>query len=198
MNRRGVLALDGTGDAPSVARSKGGSKMQIGNVTAVLGLSLIAGCVAPSGPAPEGVATVRAVARPDVAAPVAVGETSLLVRAVPASASGQELRGAACQAESSYFTAAFASPARILMPDFGEAAPIVTVTCRSGEASGTAAAMPERAWSGGLGGWPAVGISVGTGSVEGVGVGVGWYGGSAGATSGAPVVRYRDLRVPVG
>jgi hypothetical protein len=144
------------------------------------------------------VASVRVEPRPGVAAPVARGEATLLVRAVPAGSSGQELRGAACRAESGYFTADFRSPALLLMPDFGEAAPVVTVTCRDGPASGTAAAAPERAWSGGLGGWPAVGISVGTGDVEGVGVGLGWYGGSVGGTAGAPVVRYRELRVPLG
>ena len=127
----------------------------------------MAGCVAPAGPAPEGVASVRAEPRPGVVAPIARGETTLVVRAVPAGASGQELRGAACRAESAYFTADFRSPAQLLMPDFGEAAPVVTVTCRDGAASGTAAATPERAWSGGLGGWPAVGVSVGTGDVRG-------------------------------
>jgi hypothetical protein len=169
-----------------------------GSVGKLGALFVVAGCVAPAGPAPEGVASVRAEPRPGVAAPAARGETALLVRAVPAGAGGQELRGAACRAESAYFTADFQSPAQVLMPDFGEAAPVVTVTCRSGAASGTAAAAPERAWSGGLGGWPAVGISVGTGDVEGVGVGLGWYGGSVGGTSGTPVVRYRELRVPVG
>ena len=83
------------------------------------------------------------------------------------------------------------------MPDFGEAAPVVTVTCRSGATCGTAAAPPERAWSGGIGGWPAIGISVGTGDAEGVGVGLGWYGGGVGGSSGTPVVRYRELRVPL-
>ena len=156
---------------------------------------LVAGCVAPAGPAPEGVTSVRAEPRPGVVAPSARGEATLVVRAVPAGASGQELLGAACRAESAYFTADFRSPAQLLMPAFGEAAPVITVTCRDGAASGTAAATPERAWSGGLGGWPAVGVSVGTGDVQGVGVGLGWYGGSAGGTAGAPVVRYRELRV---
>ena len=159
--------------------------------------ALLAACVAPAGPAPEGVASVRAAARPGVTAPIARGETTLLVRAVPAGTTGQELPGATCRAESPYFLAEFQAPAQILMPSFGEAAPVVTVTCRSGEATGSAAASPELAWSGGLGGWPAVGISVGTGSAQGVGVGVGWYGGSAGGTAGAPVVHYRDLRVPL-
>ena len=139
---------------------------------------LVAGCVAPAGPAPEGVASVRAEPRPGVVAPIARGEATLVVRAVPAGASGQELLGAACRAESDYFTADFRSPAQLLMPDFGEAAPVVTVTCRDGAASGTAAATPDQARSG-------------------VGVGLGWYGGSAGGTAGAPVVRYRELRVPL-
>jgi hypothetical protein len=74
----------------------------------------------------------------------------------------------------------------------------VTVTCRSGTASGTAIAQPEALWQRGMGGWPAVGISVGTGDVGGVGVGLGWYGGGAGVQQGTPVVRYPELRVPIG
>jgi len=161
-----------------------------------LGLAMmLAACVAPVGPAPEGVASVRAEPLPEVAAPVARGETSLLVLAVPADTRGQEIRGAACRAESAYFAAEFTAPAQLLMPDFGEAAPVVTVSCRTATASGSAAATPERAWSGGLGGWPVVGMSVGTGDAQGVGVGLGWYGGGVGGTAGAPVVRYRELRV---
>jgi len=52
-------------------------------------------------------------------------------------------------------------------------------------------------WNRGMGGWPAVGISVGTGDLSGVGVGLGWYGGGAGVSSGEPAVRYRDLLVPL-
>ena len=85
---------------------------------------LVAGCVAPAGPAPEGVASVRAEPRPGVVAPIARGEATLVVRAVPAGASGQELLGAACRAESDYITADFRSPAQLLMPDFGEGAPV--------------------------------------------------------------------------
>jgi hypothetical protein len=157
----------------------------------------LAGCVAPAGAPPAGVALVRVEPRPGAVAPTAWGETRLLVRAAPAGIGGQELPGAACRAESPYFTAEFQSPAQLLMPDFGEASPVVAVTCRAGTLAGSARATPERAWSGGAGGWPAVGISVGTGSQSGVGVGVGWYGGSAGGTTGAPVVRYRDLMVPL-
>jgi hypothetical protein len=168
-----------------------------GNLAGLASAMLLAACVAPAGPPPPDVASVRAEPRPGTVAPIARGETTLVVRAVPAGTSGQEIRGAACRAESDYFVADFASPAQIRMPDFGEAAPVVTVTCRNGAATGAAAATPERAWSGGLGGWPAVGVSVGTGDVQGVGVGVGWYGGNVGGTSGAPVVRYRELRVPL-
>lgn len=154
----------------------------------------IAGCVAP-GVAPPGVETVRAEPKDGVAAPAARGETQLVVRAVPAGTQGQELRGALCVADAPWFRAEFTSPARLLLPDYGAAAPVVTVTCRSGTASGTAAASPEAAWSGGLGGWPAIGMSVGTGNAAGVGVGLGWYGGGVGTAGGVPVVRYPELRV---
>ena len=159
----------------------------------------VAGCVAP-GAAPPGVETVRVDRKAGVAAPLASGETQLVVRAVPAGApAGQELRGAQCLAEAPYFRAEFASPARILLPDYGSEAPAVTVTCRSGTATGTAVAEPQAAWQGGLGGWPAVGVSVGTGTDSGVGVGFGWWGGGGvGASGGVPVVRYPELRIVVG
>jgi hypothetical protein len=158
---------------------------------------ILAACVPPAA-APPGTPTTRVEPRPDVALPLAGGEAQLVVRAVPAGVSGQELRGADCRAESPYFTASFVSPAILLMPDYGNAAPPVTVTCRSGTASGTAIAQPEALWQRGMGGWPAVGISVGTGDVGGVGVGLGWYGGGAGVQQGTPVVRYPELRVPIG
>lgn len=161
----------------------------------------LAGCVAP-GVAPPGVGTVQAERKANVAAPLARGETQLVVRTLagPAgSAGGQEVAGAACVAESAYFRAEFASPARVLLPDFGESAPPVTVTCRSGTATGSAVAAPQAAWQGGLGGWPAVGVSVGTGTSSGVGVGFGWWGGGGvGAAGGVPVVRYPELRIVLG
>ena len=128
----------------------------------------VAGCAVP-GAAPPGVATVSATRTAEVPAPLASGETQIIVRAVPAGAPDQELRGALCVAEAPWFRAEFASPARVLVPDFGTQAPPVTVTCRSGTASGSAVAQPQAAWSGGLGGWPAVGVSVGTGGYSGVG-----------------------------
>lgn len=154
----------------------------------------VAGCVAP-GAAPPGVATVRAERVAREGAPLASGETQVVVRTV-AAGSGQEVAGVPCVADSPYFRASFASPARVLLPDFGTQAPPVSVTCRSGTATGSAVAQPQAAWEGGLGGWPAVGMSVGTGTNSGVGVGVGWWGGGgAGASGGTPVVRYPDVRV---
>ena len=154
----------------------------------------VAGCVAP-GVAPPGVATVRADRVANVAAPLASGETQVVVRTV-AAGSGAETTGVACVAESPWSRASFASPARVLLPDFGPQSPPVSVTCRSGAGSGSAVARPQAAWEGGLGGWPAVGMSVGTGTNSGVGVGVGWWGGGgAGASGGTPVVRYPDVRV---
>jgi hypothetical protein len=85
----------------------------------------------------------------------------------------------------------------VLFPDYGSQAPTVSVTCRAGDASGTAVAAPEAVWNRGLGGWPAVGVSVGTGTSNGVGVGMGWYGGGAGVSTGEPAIRYPEVRVPL-
>jgi len=159
-----------------------------------IGAAALAGCATTSA---QGLATVAVTPKPDVAAPAARGETAMVVRAVPAGADGTELQGAACVADSAYFTASFTAPAQLLMPDFGPASPEVTVSCRAGTATGTLAARPVQAWSGGLGGWPAVGVSVGTGSFEGVGVGVGWYGGAAGVSTGGASARYPEVRVPM-
>ena len=149
---------------------------------AVLGA---AGCASPAA-GPPGVETVRAAPRPGVAAPAARGEAQLVVRVVPAGVGGQELRGAACTAETPYFTASFTSPARLLVPDYGASAPPVTVRCTSGDRVGQRDGAAAAGLGGGMGGWPAVGISVGTGDAAGVGVGLGWYGGNVGAAGGRP------------
>lgn len=159
-------------------------------------LVIVAGCAAP-GPVPPGVATVRAEPRGGEV-PLARGEARLVVRTVNAAAPGGEIAGASCRAESRYFTANFASPAVVLFPDYGSSAPPVSVTCSAGGLSGTAVSAPEVVWSRGMGGWPAVGISVGTGNQSGVGMGVGWYGGGTGVATGEPTVRYPEVRVPLG
>lgn len=129
--------------------------------------------------------------------PPAQGEAEIVVRAVSASAPGQEIAGADCTASSAYFTASFAPPARLLVPDFGAAAPTVTVACKAGSAAGSALVAPEAVWSGGVGGVPSIGISVGTGNRSGVGVGLGWWGGGVGANAGVPVTRYPAVRIPL-
>ena len=160
----------------------------------ILAALALAGC-ATTGPVP-GLPTVSVSPVAGALPPDARGETQLLVRAVPSGGVG-ELQGAQCEAVSPYFSARFTAPARILMPSYGAESPQVTVTCSAGGVSGTQVVAPTQAWSGGLGGWPAVGVSVGTGNAGGVGVGLGWYGGGYGAGAGVPVVRYGEVRVPV-
>lgn len=164
-----------------------------------MALALAAGCTPTTGGAPVPEAPVRVTAAPAATWPPARGETAMVVRAVSRDAQGaqQELVGARCAAASSLYAAEFDAPARVLLPDFGSASPVVTVTCRAGEAEGSAQVQPELRGTGGFYGWPAVGISVGTGDFEGVGIGMGWYGGGTGMSSGNAAVRYPSLRVVV-
>jgi hypothetical protein len=157
--------------------------------------AVLAGCTGT--PAPYGVPSVVVPQTPGVAAPAARGETALVGRAVSAGVAGEELLGAACVAESPYFSASFTTPARLLLPDYGPASPVVTVSCRAGNAAGSLSAQPGPVATGGLAGWPAIGVSVGTGSGGGVGVGFGWYGGAVGVSSGGGPARYPELRVPL-
>lgn len=158
--------------------------------------ALALGACAATGGAP-GLATVSVSPVPGATPPVARGETQLVVRAVPAGGGAGEVQGATCEAVSPYFSARFTAPARLLMPSYGAESPQITVTCSAGGAPASVVVAPTQAWSGGLGGWPAVGVSVGTGNAGGVGVGFGWYGGGYGASGGVPVVRYGEVRVPV-
>jgi len=157
----------------------------------VMACLFAAGC-APVGPT-SGLPSVATSAKPGVAAPLAQGETALIVRTVAGSDPAREIAGAACVADSAYFSASFTAPARVLLPDFGANSPVVTVTCRMDSASGSLAARPT-AWSG-RGGLPAVGVSVGTGGH--VGLGVGWYGGSTSTGPAGAAARYPELQVPL-
>lgn len=165
--------------------------------TWVLGLAAVLGGCATGGGPTAPLETTRAEPRAGIPLPTPQGETSLVVRAVEPGAPGREFTGVPCTAESTWFGASFTAPARLLFPDYGASAPVVRVSCADGVRSGTAESRPEASWNRGLGGWPAVGISVGTGDVSGVGVGVGWWGGGTGAMGGVPVVRYPDLRIPL-
>ena len=161
----------------------------------LLAVTLTAACAPTGTPLPE--EPVRVAPTRGADWPAARGETALVVRAVSRDARGaqRELVGARCTAASPLYSAEFAVPARVLLPDFGPASPAVTVACRAGAAQGRAESRPELAGTGGFYGWPAVGISVGTGDVSGVGVGLGWYGGGAGWGSGTAAMRYPALRV---
>ncbi len=154
---------------------------------------LLAGCATTTSNPP--MATVAVTPRAGAEAPPARGETALIVRATMGDS---EISGAACTVDAPYFSASFTAPARVLLPDYGSQSPEVRVTCRAEEARGTVAARPSAAASGGIGGWPAVGISVGGGQTSGAGVGISWYGGAIGASTGmgAPA-RYPELRVPL-
>jgi hypothetical protein len=158
--------------------------------------ALVAGCTAA---APVSEPPVQVTPTRGATWPAARGEAELVMRAVGRDAAGaeRELAGVPCRATTPYYAAEFETPARLLLPDFGPASPTVTVTCRAGAAEGHGEAPPRAVQGGGLYGWPAVGVSVGTGDWSGVGVGVSWYGGETGWTAGSPVVRYGPLRVVV-
>lgn len=138
---------------------------------------------------PPGAQVVRSVVKPGVTPPAAQGETSLVLRSF--TADNREVSGAECLVDGTWFTAKATSPAQVLMPAYGANSSNISVTCDSKNLSGSVAVAPQSALSGGMGGWPALGVSVNSGG--GVGVGMGWYGGSAGA--GAPEVRYPEARV---
>jgi hypothetical protein len=154
---------------------------------------LLGACVAADGGAglPETVAT----APPGTEPVPAQGVTGLAVRSLVPNDEGRpvEVAGADCTAASGPFRAEFQTPARLVLPDLGPASAPLRVDCRIGEARGAMRAEPQLGWAGGLGGWPAIGVTVGTGSSDGVGVGVGWYGGGAGV--GRDITRYPDMRI---
>jgi hypothetical protein len=156
--------------------------------TLLLGtVMVLAGCAVPNGP--TNLVATRALPRPDVEAPPAQGETSVVVRAF--TVAGAELAGIVCSVESPYVATEMTAPGRVMMPDYGSQAPVVSVSCMDGESSGAVQVAPQTGWERGLYGWPSVGFSVG--SEGGVGMGVGWYGGSA--TTGTPALRYPEARV---
>lgn len=78
---------------------------------------------------------------------------------------------------SPYSTASFAAPATVSVPDLGNQTPVVRVRCAEGGRSGAVEARAELRTLGGGGGWPMIGVSVGTGGYSGVSVGGLWTGG---------------------
>ena len=164
-------------------------------VPLVLALALAA-CAAPEAQAPLPPA-VQAAPRPGVAMPPAQGVTPLVVRAQVIEGGVARAAAARCDLTSPYASARFTTPATVSMPDLGSATPPVTVRCAEGGRSGSAEAQPAlRVSETGMSGWPAIGVSVGTGSWGGTGVSVGgfWNGGSGDGGSWTRVV-YPDLLI---
>lgn len=79
------------------------------------------------------------------------GEARFVVRTVLAAEPGAERRevvGARCTALSSLYTAEFASPSRLVVPNFGPQSPEITVSCTAGNLSGSATTKIVTRWDG--------------------------------------------------
>lgn len=157
-------------------------------------LLLVAGC-AGAERMPADADVVRATARPE-ASPALTAQGEIGLDVVTFSPDGSEITGARCAAASSLFTAEVTTPGRILAPFYGPNSPAVSLTCTAGNATGSqTVGVGETRGGGGLGGWPAVGVSVNSGGYNngGVGVGLGWYGGGNGYS--APTYAYPTARI---
>jgi hypothetical protein len=142
---------------------------------ASLTLVFCASCAVQDG-LPSDASTVRAASKPAASGSVARGETRLLLRSIDAA--GRDVRGATCRVESALFAAEAVTPARVLVPYYGEASPPVSVACNLGGLSGSDSVSIVPAGGGGGGvAWPSVGVSVNSDGGVGVGLGLGYYGG---------------------
>lgn len=158
------------------------------------GLAL-AGCAAQTlqgTPAPLAPSQMRR----DVAAPAAWGITQVEVRAFASSGGvASEVNGASCDLASPYSTAKFVAPATISVPDFGPATPPLRINCTQGGQKGTLDVFPQLRATNGAAGWPAIGISVGTGGYSGVSVGGFWTGGMNTMGPAVQQAIYPDARI---
>lgn len=150
----------------------------------------LCGCVVSPTSAPGGLAVYR-IQAVDAAAPPAQGETEIVV--VTTGVDGTARPGAACVARSVFARTEFAAPARLLVAHYGAASPEIEIRCRDADGEGSVSVAPRLAGAQGLGGWPAIGVSVNSGG--GVGVGMGWRGGSV--ATGVPMVLYPEARVVI-
>lgn len=171
-----------------------GRKMRRGALGLVPVL-LLAACAANEAETPPPPMTQGSV-RSDTVMPPARGVTTIVVRtAGEGTTTGPA--GATCDLSSPYTTARFTAPATVTVPDLGTATPPVRVSCAAGGLSGAAEAQPAmRMADTGMSGWPAIGVSVGTGTggaSTGVSVGGFWNGGWGGDTWTKVV--YPDLLV---
>jgi hypothetical protein len=169
-----------------------------GPLGAILGAIALAGCAATGGlPLPE--APVQAVPAEGLGLPQVQAGTTVTARAFGPEG---EIAGARCRLFSRYFAAEFASPARVVVPDLGRAAPVVQVDCATGTLRGEASVGPDFRGSGGwgYGGGTTIGVGVATGGDVSVGLGTYWspwgWGGGWGPGPYGPVrVRYPEVRV---
>lgn len=133
--------------------------------------------------------------RSEATMPPAFGISTIPVRAfVTEAGATREVTGATCELTSPYSTASFAAPATVSVPDLGNQTPVVRVRCAEGGRSGAVEARAELRTLGGGGGWPMIGVSVGTGGYSGVSVGGLWTGGGN-ASANAWRAVYPDVQV---
>jgi hypothetical protein len=118
------------------------------------------------------------------------GEARLTVRSFRDLADGsrREVIGASCNLESTLFSASFATPARLKLPNFGPQSPELEIDCAAGTLAGHAIADIDTYWRRPPGGY-------GYGYYGGP-----WYGGPYGywdwpGYGGVPVSDYPDVRV---
>ncbi len=159
----------------------------------ICGLGL-AGCVEQTGFADPPLVTSQI--RSEASMPPAFGISTVAVRALVTEAGAtREVAGAACELTSPYSTASFAAPATVSVPDLGNQTPVVRVRCAEGGRAGVVEARAElRPLGGNTGGWPMIGVSVGTGGYSGVSVGGLWTGGGT-ASANAWRAVYPDVQV---
>lgn len=157
-------------------------------VLALAALAAAAGCTPKPPPAPA-----LPLARAQLAPGAAVGARGETRFAVRATRGGQGV-AAQCRAEGQGFTAAFAAPAELAVPAFGQASAPVRVTCAAGGRSATVTAQPSLRESGGIAGYPAVGIGVSSGGDVGVSLG-GWWGNWGSDANATYTVRYPDVSI---
>lgn len=148
----------------------------------------VVACAPTPPPAPD-LPLARAQLAPG-AAVGARGETRFIVRATR----GGQGVAARCRAEGQGFAAAFISPVELAVPAFGQASAPIRVTCAADGRSASVTAEPTLRQTGGIGGYPAVGIGVSSGGDVGVSLG-GWWGTWGSGAGTAYRVRYPDLAI---
>ncbi len=157
------------------------------------GLAALAAC-APTSQDPAGLPLARAELAPG-AAVAAAGEARIPVTVVAArDGSVATPVSASCVAEGSSFTASFSAPAELAVPSFGSASQPVRIVCEAGGLRGVRVAQPMLRSQNGIGGWPAVGVGVGTGGGSYVSVGGFWNGGWGGGPDTVSV-RYPAVEI---